>query len=47
MTEFRDQDLSGARFERSSLRGATFSSVHHEWEHWLTAERDLAALEDG
>ena len=28
MTEFRDQDFSGARFERVSLRGATFSKVH-------------------
>jgi hypothetical protein len=27
MTEFREQDLSGARFERLSLRGATFSRV--------------------
>ena len=28
MTEFRDQDLEGARFERVSLRGATFARVH-------------------
>lgn len=27
MTEFREQDLTGARFERVSLRGATFSGV--------------------
>jgi hypothetical protein len=27
MTEFRDQDLTGARFERVSLRGATFTQV--------------------
>ena len=27
MTEFREQDLSGARFERVSLRGATFTQV--------------------
>jgi uncharacterized protein YjbI with pentapeptide repeats len=27
MTEFREQDLSGARFERVSLRGATFERV--------------------
>jgi hypothetical protein len=27
MTEFREQDLTGARFERVSLRGATFSQV--------------------
>lgn len=27
MTEFCDQDLSGARFERVSLRGATFNRV--------------------
>ncbi|HEY0639855.1 MAG TPA: DinB family protein [Pseudonocardiaceae bacterium] len=27
MTEFRDQDLSGARFERVNLRGATFDGV--------------------
>jgi hypothetical protein len=27
MTEFREQDLTGARFERVSLRGATFSRV--------------------
>src|SRR5882757_1553598 len=27
MTEFRDQDLTGARFERVSLRGASFSRV--------------------
>jgi hypothetical protein len=28
MTEFREQDLNGARFERVSLRGATFTEVH-------------------
>lgn len=28
MTEFCDQDLSGARFERASLRGATFRRVY-------------------
>jgi len=28
MTEFREQDLTGARFERVSLRGATFSQVY-------------------
>jgi hypothetical protein len=27
MTEFREQDLAGARFERVNLRGATFSQV--------------------
>ena len=27
MTEFRDQDLTGAHFERVSLRGATFAQV--------------------
>ena len=27
MTEFREQDLTGARFERMSLRGATFTRV--------------------
>jgi len=27
MTEFREQDLPGARFERVSLRGATFTQV--------------------
>lgn len=27
MTEFREQDLTGARFERVSLRGATFARV--------------------
>lgn len=27
MTEFREQDLAGARFERVSLRGATFTHV--------------------
>lgn len=27
MTEFREQDLTGARFERVSLRGATFTRV--------------------
>jgi DinB family protein/pentapeptide repeat protein len=27
MTEFRDQDLAGARFENASLRGATFRRV--------------------
>jgi hypothetical protein len=27
MTEFREQDLTGARFERVSLRGATFRQV--------------------
>ncbi len=28
MTEFREQDLSGARFDRVDLRRATFSRVH-------------------
>jgi DinB family protein/pentapeptide repeat protein len=28
MTEFRDQDLTGAQFERVSLRGAHFTDVH-------------------
>lgn len=28
MTEFREQDLTGARFERVNLRGATFARVH-------------------
>jgi uncharacterized protein YjbI with pentapeptide repeats len=28
MTEFREQDLSGAHFERVSLRGASFRRVH-------------------
>ena len=28
MTEFREQDLNGARFERVSLRGATFHDVY-------------------
>jgi len=28
MTEFREQDLNGARFERVSLRGATFNDVY-------------------
>ena len=28
MTEFREQDLAGARFERVSLRGATFRQVY-------------------
>lgn len=28
MTEFRQQDLTGARFERVSLRGATFTRVY-------------------
>ena len=27
MTEFREQDLTGARFERVNLRGATFTQV--------------------
>ena len=27
MTEFREQDLTGARFERVSLRGTTFTQV--------------------
>src|SRR5688572_20439155 len=27
MTEFREQDLTGARFERVDLRGATFREV--------------------
>lgn len=49
MTEFREQDLTGARFERVSLRGATFTQVvrivlNEEWEHRLYAERDLTAL---
>jgi DinB superfamily/Pentapeptide repeats (8 copies) len=30
MTEFRDQDLTGARFERVSLRDTTFTSVHFD-----------------
>lgn len=28
MTEFRDQDLPGARFEKANLRGATFTDVY-------------------
>ena len=28
MTEFRDQDLTGARFEHVNLRGATFTDVY-------------------
>jgi hypothetical protein len=28
MTEFRDQDLTGARFDRVSLRGASFEDVY-------------------
>jgi hypothetical protein len=28
MTDFREQDLTGARFERVSLRGATFTQVY-------------------
>jgi uncharacterized protein YjbI with pentapeptide repeats len=28
MTEFRDADLTGARFERVNLRGASFTRVH-------------------
>jgi hypothetical protein len=28
MTEFREQDLTGARFDRVSLRDATFTEVH-------------------
>ncbi len=28
MTDFREQDLTGARFERVSLRGATFTQVN-------------------
>lgn len=28
MTQFREQDLTGARFERVSLRGATFTQVY-------------------
>lgn len=28
MTEFREQDLTGASFERVSLRGATFTRLH-------------------
>ena len=28
MTEFREQDLTGARFERVSLRGASFNQVY-------------------
>jgi uncharacterized damage-inducible protein DinB len=28
MTEFREQDLNGARFERVSLKGATFEEVY-------------------
>jgi hypothetical protein len=28
MTEFREQDLAGARFERVNLRGARFQKVH-------------------
>jgi uncharacterized damage-inducible protein DinB len=28
MNEFREQDLTGARFERVHLRGATFTEVH-------------------
>ena len=28
MTEFREQDLTGARFERVSLRGSSFTQVY-------------------
>jgi uncharacterized protein YjbI with pentapeptide repeats len=57
MTEFSEQDLSGARFERVSLRGATFTrvvlkeasmrAVDLSGAHRLDAERDLTALEKG
>ncbi len=30
MTEFREQDLTGAHFERVSLRGATFTQVYFD-----------------
>lgn len=49
MTEFLDQDLTGARFENVSLRDSEFTKVRftdstQEWEHRLYAERDLTAL---
>lgn len=36
MTEFSDQDLTGARFERVSLRGSTFTRVHLN-DAWMNA----------
>jgi len=53
MTEFREWDLTGARFERVSLQSATFTQVFQclrivlnaEWGHRLYAERDLTSLE--
>ncbi len=49
MTELREWDHTGARFERVSLRSATFTQVFQclrivlnaEWGHRLYAERDL------
>jgi len=46
MTEFREQDLTGARFERVSLRGATFFKVYLNDASMLYAERDLTELEN-
>jgi hypothetical protein len=43
MTEFRGQDLSGARFERVNLRGATFSRV--EFQNAALHHVDLSGLE--
>lgn len=43
MTEFREQDLSGARFERGSLRGAIFSRV--EFQDAALHHVDLTGLQ--
>jgi hypothetical protein len=47
MTDFREQNLAGARFEDGDLRGAAFTRVrlNEGWEHRLYAERDLTRLE--
>ena len=51
MTEFRAKDLTGARFQRVSLRGATFTQVRpNEARIYAVdiaphAERDLTSLE--
>jgi len=53
VTEFCEQDLAGARFDRVSLRGATVTRVFRNdagmqaVEHRLYAERDLTVLEQG
>jgi hypothetical protein len=45
VTEFCEQDLTGARFEQVSLLECLRIVLNEEWEHRLYAERDLTSLE--